>query len=210
MNRRTLLSTAAAGAAIAPFAAARAAIRSREIMGLGWYVVFSPPSMTDDMTSFYGDTLGLPLMMTMRTPDQNKNYFWCGEDIVLDLSHHAPEGPFDPRDADPATARQVPIFRTENLDALMATFAARGARTLPARPTALGREAFVVDPTGQLAREVDADRNLGDKLGLHETPTIVVVTPKGWIQVRDVSGLYQAIDKAEAMVATTAEVRHSR
>jgi protein-disulfide isomerase len=69
---------------------------------------------------------------------------------------------------------------------------------------------FVVDPTGQLAREVDADRNLGDKLGLHETPTIIVVTPKGWIQVRDVNNLYQAIDKAEAMVGTTAAVHHSR
>ncbi len=69
---------------------------------------------------------------------------------------------------------------------------------------------FVVDPTGQLAREVDADRNLGDKLGLHETPTIIVVTPKGWIQVRDVNNLYQAIDKAEAMVATTAAVHSSR
>ncbi len=58
----------------------------------------------------------------------------------------------------------------------------------------------MVDPTGQLGKEVDADKNLGLKLGLNETPTIVVVTPKGWIQVKDVMDLYQAIDQAEAMV----------
>jgi predicted enzyme related to lactoylglutathione lyase len=119
-------------------------------MGLGWYVVFSPPTFMDRMTDFHAKTLGLPLMMTMRTPQQNKNYFWCGEDIVLDLSHHAPEAPPDPREADPATARQMPIFRTEDLDALMTSFTVRGATTLPARATRLGREAFVVDPTGRL------------------------------------------------------------
>jgi predicted enzyme related to lactoylglutathione lyase len=54
------------------------------------------------------------------------------------------------READPATARQIPIFRTEDLDALMAGFAARGAKTLPARPTFQGREAFVTDPMGRL------------------------------------------------------------
>lgn len=58
---------------------------------------------------------------------------------------------------------------------------------------------FVVDPTGQLTKEVESEVNLGLKLGLAETPTIIVTTPKGWIQVRDVSDLYQAIDQAEAM-----------
>jgi hypothetical protein len=133
MDRRTFIFATAATTALAAFDGARAAthpskIMAREIMGLGWYVVFSPPSKTDTVTDFYGKTLGLPLMMTMRTPQQNKNYFWCGEDIVLDLSHHAPETPLGPREADPATARQIPIFRTESLDALMATFAGRGAR----------------------------------------------------------------------------------
>jgi len=150
MDRRTLISAAAAGAALAAVNGAHATTRSREVMALGWYVVFSPPSLTRAMTDYYEKTLTLPLMMTMRTPAQNKNYFWCGEDIVLDLSHHAPEGPVDPGDADPATARQIPIFRTENLDALLAAFAARGARILPARPTAFGREAFVADPSGRL------------------------------------------------------------
>jgi predicted enzyme related to lactoylglutathione lyase len=145
MNRRTLIATAAAGPALSFLGPARATTPAREIM-----VVFSPPSQMDGMTAFYNETLGLPLMLTMRTEIQNKNYFWGGEDIVVDLSHHAPETPLGPREADPATARQIPIFRTDDLDALMAGFSARGAKTLPARPTFLGREAFVVDPTGRL------------------------------------------------------------
>ena len=61
---------------------------------------------------------------------------------------------------------------------------------------------FVLDPTGQLQREVDADKDLGLKLGVMHTPTIVVVTAKGWIEVADISNLYQAIDQAQAAVAS--------
>ena len=67
---------------------------------------------------------------------------------------------------------------------------------------------FVLDPTGQLAKEVDADRELGLKLGVMHTPTIVVVTPKGWIEVLDVADLYQAIDQAEATVASSPAPAH--
>jgi hypothetical protein len=63
----------------------------------------------------------------------------------------------------------------------------------------------VIDPTGEIQRQVNADVALGNKLGLMETPTIVVVTPKGWIQVKDVSDLYQAIDQAEAMMGSAPE-----
>ena len=63
---------------------------------------------------------------------------------------------------------------------------------------------FVIDPTGQFTREVDADEMLGEKVGLQETPTIIVVTNKGWIQVKDVSQLYSAIDQAEAAVGGSA------
>jgi protein-disulfide isomerase len=56
---------------------------------------------------------------------------------------------------------------------------------------------FVMDP--KFLREVQADNDLGIKMGLAETPTIVVVTAsKGWIQVKDVSDLTQAIDQAVA------------
>jgi protein-disulfide isomerase len=63
---------------------------------------------------------------------------------------------------------------------------------------------FVVDPSGQLLKEVEADKELGDKLGVNETPTIIVVSPKGWIQVKDTMDLYQAIDQAEASMGGAA------
>jgi protein-disulfide isomerase len=77
-----------------------------------------------------------------------------------------------------------------------------------------GREMpFVVDPTGQFAREVNADYQLGERVGLTQTPTIFVVTPKHWIQVTDINQLYQTIDTALAetpAAATTAPHSHLR
>jgi protein-disulfide isomerase len=55
---------------------------------------------------------------------------------------------------------------------------------------------FVIDPTGQFAKEVQADYDLGVKIGLTQTPTIFVVTQKSWIQIMDVNLLYQTIDTA--------------
>jgi protein-disulfide isomerase len=63
---------------------------------------------------------------------------------------------------------------------------------------------FVVDPTGQYEKQVQADVDLGKKLGLQFTPTIVIVTPHRWIQVKDVSQLDAAIDQAKAWVAEPA------
>jgi protein-disulfide isomerase len=57
---------------------------------------------------------------------------------------------------------------------------------------------FVADPTGQLRKEVDADKALGDKLGLQFTPCIIVCTQHEWIHVTKVDNLYQAIDELEA------------
>jgi protein-disulfide isomerase len=97
-------------------------------------------------------------------------------------------------------ASQFKIASKDDLNRFTQEFFTKNGKQLP----------FVVDPTGQLAREVEADVALGDKLGLHETPTIVVVTPKGWIQVKDVSDLYQAVDEAEAAVASPhAEAHHA-
>ena len=56
---------------------------------------------------------------------------------------------------------------------------------------------FVVDPTGQYDREVNASTAEGQKIGIIETPTILVVTPSHWIQVKDPSDMYAAIDLAE-------------
>ena len=57
---------------------------------------------------------------------------------------------------------------------------------------------FVVDPTGQYDREINATTAEGQKIGIMETPTIVVVTPTRWIQVKDVTQMYAAIDEAQA------------
>jgi protein-disulfide isomerase len=57
---------------------------------------------------------------------------------------------------------------------------------------------FVADPTGQLKKEVVADRTLGEKLGVQHTPTIIVCTQRDWVHVTDVSLLYQTIDQALA------------
>jgi protein-disulfide isomerase len=89
-------------------------------------------------------------------------------------------------------ASQFKISSREDLDKFTQQFFQSKGKQIP----------FVVDPSGQLQKEVDADKELGLKLGVQHTPTIVVVTNKGWIEVVDVSNLYQAIDQAEAMVAS--------
>ena len=62
---------------------------------------------------------------------------------------------------------------------------------------------FVVDPTGQFSKEVQADYDLGMKLGVSQTPTILVVTQKNWVQIMDVNLLYQTIDTALAQASTS-------
>ena len=57
---------------------------------------------------------------------------------------------------------------------------------------------FVVDPTGQFDREVNATTAQGQKVGVMETPTIIVVSPTRWIQVKDPQEMYAAIDQAQA------------
>jgi protein-disulfide isomerase len=56
---------------------------------------------------------------------------------------------------------------------------------------------FVMDPQGTLAAEVKADAALGDRMGIHETPTAFVVTDHGYQQVMDFNKLYSMLDQAE-------------
>jgi protein-disulfide isomerase len=63
---------------------------------------------------------------------------------------------------------------------------------------------FVIDPSGHCAAEVQADCNLGLRLGVAHTPTIIVVTAHQWIEVTNANQLYAAIDRAEAEVAAPA------
>lgn len=63
---------------------------------------------------------------------------------------------------------------------------------------------FVIDPSGLFSAEVQADYTLGERIGLSQTPTIFVVTQKNWVQVTDITYLYQTIDSALAQVSTPA------
>jgi protein-disulfide isomerase len=57
---------------------------------------------------------------------------------------------------------------------------------------------FVVDPQGELAAKVTADRNLGNRVGIVHTPTIYVVSNKTqgkpFVEVVDRSQLFQLIE----------------
>lgn len=61
---------------------------------------------------------------------------------------------------------------------------------------------FVMDPSGLFAAEVNADYTLGERIGLTQTPTIFVVSSKGWTQIMDPNYLYQTIDAALAEAGT--------
>lgn len=87
-------------------------------------------------------------------------------------------------------AAQYRIASQDDLVNLTKQFFAQHGKQMP----------FVVDPTGQMEKEIQADVDLGKKMGLQFTPTIVVVTPHRWVQVKDVSQLDAAIDQAKQWV----------
>lgn len=68
---------------------------------------------------------------------------------------------------------------------------------------------FVPDPTGQLTKEVDADKNLALKLGVYYTPCIIVCTQHEWVHVTDPSLLYQTIDELEAKLGPEAPAKRT-
>ncbi|MDE1160840.1 MAG: thioredoxin domain-containing protein [Acidobacteriaceae bacterium] len=98
-------------------------------------------------------------------------------------------------------ASQFRISSMDDLENFTRQFMQKGGKQLP----------FVVDPDGKLQAEIDADYHLGEKLGISETPTIIVATAHHWIQVKDVSQLYNAIDQANEMAAkeSAAPVHHT-
>ncbi|HLK33399.1 MAG TPA: thioredoxin domain-containing protein [Terriglobales bacterium] len=57
---------------------------------------------------------------------------------------------------------------------------------------------FVIDPQGKLAAEVNADRDLGNRIGIDHTPTLYVVTNRTsqpYVEVTDTNQLFQTIDR---------------
>lgn len=65
---------------------------------------------------------------------------------------------------------------------------------------------FNVDPQGKLAAEVNADRDLGERIGIAHTPTIWIITDgvhaAPYVEVVNASQLYQIIDAALAQTRT--------
>lgn len=61
---------------------------------------------------------------------------------------------------------------------------------------------FVVDPQGKLAAEVNADRDLGKRIGIDHTPTIYIVSNKQqgkpFVEVADPNQLFRTIDAMKA------------
>lgn len=57
---------------------------------------------------------------------------------------------------------------------------------------------FVLDPSGKLAAEIDADRDLGKAIKIDHTPTVYIVSSrhanKPYIEVKDNSQIYTMID----------------
>ncbi len=90
-------------------------------------------------------------------------------------------------------ASQTSIASKEDLQAFTQKFFQTHGRTMP----------FVVDPTGQFAKEVNEDYTLGERIGLSHTPTIFIATQKQWIQVVDINQLYQTLDSVIAQVGGT-------
>ncbi len=84
-----------------------------------------------------------------------------------------------------------PEITPQNLRSFSDKFAADHKMALP----------FVIDPQGKLAAEVRAERDEGTRIGLHQTPTIYIVSSKPggkpYVEVTDRSQLYQMIDAME-------------
>jgi protein-disulfide isomerase len=85
-------------------------------------------------------------------------------------------------------ASQISIASKEDLNAFTQKYFQSHGQKMP----------FVIDPNGLFAAEVRADQTLGERVGLTQTPTIFIVTQKGYTLVSDVSQLYAMLDTAIA------------
>jgi protein-disulfide isomerase len=83
---------------------------------------------------------------------------------------------------------QAAIATKEDLNAFSQKFFQQHGKVMP----------FVIDPNGLFAAEVRADHTLGERINLHQTPSIFIVTQKGFTEVTDVTQLYSMLDAAIA------------
>jgi protein-disulfide isomerase len=61
---------------------------------------------------------------------------------------------------------------------------------------------FVIDPDGTCKKEVEADRAMGDRLGVKSTPSIFVVTQSKWVPITDLSQLDSTLEDALAQTGS--------
>jgi protein-disulfide isomerase len=84
-----------------------------------------------------------------------------------------------------------PEITPDNLQSFAQKFAAEHKADLP----------FVVDPQGKFAAEVNADKELGRKVGIAHTPTIYIVSSRNpahpLLEVTDSSKLFQMIEAVQ-------------
>src|SRR5271168_3292574 len=85
-------------------------------------------------------------------------------------------------------ANQISIASKEDLTAFTQKYFQSHGRMMP----------MIIDPNGLFTAEVRADTTLGERVGLTQTPTIFIVTQKGFTQVSDVTQLYAMLDTAIA------------
>ena len=72
---------------------------------------------------------------------------------------------------------------------------------------------FVIDPSGELAGKVEADRQLGNRIPLDHTPTIYIVNDSGhgpaFQEVSDLTQLYPMLDQAVKDAGASTEAHKS-
>ncbi len=90
--------------------------------------------------------------------------------------------------------KHQPEITKDNLRAFAENFAAANKVTLP----------VFVDPQGKFAAEVQADKELGQRVGINHTPTLYVVsngkTGTPFVEIVDRSKLYEQIDTMKRAV----------
>jgi protein-disulfide isomerase len=92
---------------------------------------------------------------------------------------------------DAVFANQINIETKDDLRQYTEKFAQEHGVALP----------FLIDPQGKLAAEVKADAALGQRLGVHQTPTVWIVTDRDggaapYTEVTDFNKLYTMLDEA--------------
>ena len=85
-------------------------------------------------------------------------------------------------------ANQQSIASKEDLNAFTMKYFQSHGRPMP----------MIIDPNGLFTAEVRADQTLGERINLHQTPSIFIVTQKGFTEVTDVTQLYAMLDTAIA------------